>query len=85
MRIVSFFAGCGGLDLGFEQAGFDVKWELLDVVNYRIPQNRERVFIVGFRKDLHIDYTFPAPTCNPRKGSAFQRLLCNRQLVKLAS
>ena len=46
-----------------DKAGYDVKWELLDAVNYRIPQNRERVFIVGFHKDLHIDYTFPAPTC----------------------
>ncbi|MBE8714812.1 DNA cytosine methyltransferase [Sphingobacterium hungaricum] len=26
MKIVSFFAGAGGLDLGFEQAGFDVVW-----------------------------------------------------------
>lgn len=26
MRLVSFFAGCGGLDLGFEQAGFNVVW-----------------------------------------------------------
>lgn len=25
-NIVSFFAGCGGLDLGFEQAGFNVMW-----------------------------------------------------------
>lgn len=25
-KIVSFFAGAGGLDLGFEQAGFDVAW-----------------------------------------------------------
>ena len=46
-----------------DKAGYDVKWELLNAVNYSIPQNRERVFIVGFRKDLNIDYTFPAPTC----------------------
>lgn len=26
MDVVSFFAGCGGLDLGFEQAGFRVVW-----------------------------------------------------------
>lgn len=26
MRIAAFFSGAGGLDLGFEQAGFDVAW-----------------------------------------------------------
>lgn len=26
MKIVSLFSGCGGLDLGFEKAGFDIIW-----------------------------------------------------------
>ena len=46
-----------------KNAGYDVQWALLDAVNYRIPQNRERVFFVGFRKGLNINYAFPNPTC----------------------
>lgn len=26
MKVASFFSGCGGLDLGFEQAGIEVIW-----------------------------------------------------------
>ena len=26
MKIVSFFSGCGGLDLGFKEAGYDIIW-----------------------------------------------------------
>lgn len=26
LKIVSLFAGCGGLDLGFSQAGFPIVW-----------------------------------------------------------
>ena len=40
-------------------AGYDVHWKLLDAVNYRVPQNRERVFFVGFRKDLNVEFKFP--------------------------
>ena len=47
-----------------DSAGYDVQWKLLDAVNYKIPQNRERVFLIGFRKDLHITYDFPQPICS---------------------
>lgn len=47
-----------------ENAGYNVQWALLDAVNFRIPQNRERVFFVGFRKELEVKYSFPTPTCN---------------------
>lgn len=47
-----------------DNAGYDVQWSMLDAVNYRIPQNRERVFFVGFRKELNVEFSFPMPTCN---------------------
>lgn len=47
-----------------KEAGYDVKWELLDAVNYGVPQNRERVFIVGFHKDLNVNFEFPKATFN---------------------
>ena len=35
----------------------------INAKNYGVPQNRERIFIVGFRKDLEIsDFKFPKPT-----------------------
>lgn len=33
---------------------------LLNAANYGIPQKRERVFFVGFREDLGIEWNFPA-------------------------
>lgn len=46
-----------------DNAGYDVQWVLLDAVNFCIPQNRQRVFFVGFRKELNVKFTFPNPTC----------------------
>jgi DNA (cytosine-5)-methyltransferase 1 len=41
---------------------YRVVYRLLDAVEYGVPQNRHRVFIVGFRSDLGREWSFPEPT-----------------------
>jgi DNA (cytosine-5)-methyltransferase 1 len=41
---------------------YHVVARLLNAANYGVPQKRERLFIVGFRSDLGIEWNFPAPT-----------------------
>lgn len=36
--------------------------ELLNAADYGVPQKRERVLIVGFREDLHVEWNFPEET-----------------------
>ena len=36
--------------------------ELLNAADYGVPQTRERVFIVGFRADTGLEWSFPEPT-----------------------
>lgn len=43
----------------FEESGYDVTYAVLNSANYGVPQKRERVIIVGFRKDLGINFKFP--------------------------
>ena len=46
----------------FADCGYDVYYKLLNARDYGVPEDRERVIIVGFRKDLGIhDFEFPAP------------------------
>ena len=45
--------------------GFSVKYKLLNAKWFGAPQDRERVVIVGVRKDLKFDFQYPEPTHGP--------------------
>ena len=46
----------------FTEIGYNVRYEILKAVNYDVAQKRERVIIIGTRKDLpQIDFKFPKP------------------------
>ncbi|UBZ15794.1 DNA cytosine methyltransferase [Flagellimonas marinaquae] len=53
-------------DLGY----FVPEPQILNAKDFGVPQNRERIFIVGFRKDLEInDFDYPKPT---KKNTVFE-------------
>lgn len=45
-------------------SGYDVYTKLINAKDFGVPQNRERVFLIGIRKDLKIkfEWTFPEET-----------------------
>ena len=46
----------------FADSGYDVNMRMLNANDYDVPEDRDRVFYIGFRRDLHInDYEYPAP------------------------
>ncbi len=42
----------------FEDSGYNVSYKLLNAVNFGVPQKRERVIIVGIRKNLGLAFNF---------------------------
>lgn len=46
-----------------KKAGYRVDYELLNAADYKIPQDRFRVFFIGIRNDLKNKYQFPNAMC----------------------
>ncbi|GLB51587.1 cytosine-specific methyltransferase [Neptunitalea chrysea] len=45
-----------------DEIGYNVvSVEVLKAINYRVPQKRERLILVGIRKDIDIDFKYPTP------------------------
>ena len=45
----------------FRECGYDVTHRLLNAYDFGLPQNRDRLFIVGFKKKLNVKFQFPLP------------------------
>lgn len=61
---------------------YNVTYKVLNAVNYGVPQQRERLFIVGNR--LEIDFKFPKPTHQSAKDSKKVNLF-DEQLIPASS
>lgn len=49
-----------------EDLGYNVSCEVLNAVDFGVPENRERVFVVGIRKDLDIEWRYPIGNKKPK-------------------
>ncbi len=67
-----------------DDAGYDVvPPQILNAMDFGVPQHRERIYIVGFRKDLHInisDFHYPQPTTTGDKRPKFRDVMENHEV-----
>ncbi len=48
----------------FSDAGYNITQHLVNAHDYNTPQDRKRVFFIGFRNDLNITFSLPKPSEN---------------------
>ena len=58
----------------FSELGYNISYHLFDAANYGVPQTRERVIIVGIRKDIDAEFIPPIPTTSEKKITAKEAL-----------
>lgn len=67
-----------------DNAGYNVvPPQILNAMNYGVPQHRERIYIIGFRKDLNInikDFEYPKPITVGEKRPRFRDIMEEKEV-----
>lgn len=58
----------------FTDIGYSLSFQMLNVSDYGIPQDRKRVFFIGYRKDLGLHFEFPHPVTLTNKVTLKQAI-----------
>lgn len=61
----------------FDELGYKIYPDVMNAKNYGIPQNRERIFVVGFREDIAPKDGFSFPLAIPLKRTMKEFLIDN--------
>jgi len=43
----------------FKESGYKLSFKMLNAHDFKVPQDRKRVFFIGYREDLGIEFEFP--------------------------
>lgn len=59
--------------IDLEEQGYNVGYAVLNAVHYGVPQFRERLFVIGIRKDLELHPILPAATHDIKLPAGYSR------------
>lgn len=67
----------------FRNIGYRLFWRILNAADYGTPQSRERLFLVGIRSDVDLDFRFPRPTHGPDSAAGAPYVTAGAALADL--
>ena len=84
MLLPSNKTALGNIKEPFRECGYDLSFQLLNASDFGVPQDRKRVFFIGYRKDLNLNFEFPQPTTSHNKRT-LKDTIKNLQKIVIAA
>lgn len=70
----------------FNECGYNININLINAKNYGVPQERKRVFYIGFRKDINVNFSFPkGSTCNDKDKLTLRNAIYDLQYTAISA